>query len=67
MALQLPRWSRFCSTLRAPPDWSAALEAQQRRTAALHWIALMTGKAISVTKYKLYLGLFKNQVKREVC
>lgn len=45
----------------------AGLEAHQRRTAALRWIAQVTGKAISATEYRLYLGLFKDKVKREVC
>ena len=45
----------------------AGLDAHQRRTAALRWIAQVTGKAISATEYRLYLGLFKDKVKREVC
>ena len=45
----------------------AGLEAHQRRTAALRWIAQVTGNAISATEYRLYLGLFKDKVTREVC
>lgn len=45
----------------------AGLEAQQRRMAALRWIARVTGKTVSATEYRLYLGLFKDKVKREVC
>ena len=43
------------------------LGAHERRSAALCWIAQVTGKAISATEYRLYLGLFKDKVKREVC
>lgn len=40
--------------------------AKERRPAAIRWIATTTGVALNETEYKLYLGLFRNQVERKL-
>lgn len=37
-----------------------------RRGAAARWIGQATGLNLDITEYKLYLGLFKDKVEREV-
>jgi len=43
-----------------------AMDTKARRKAALEWIATTTGIALNETEYKLYLGLFRNQVERRI-
>ncbi|KAG0752999.1 hypothetical protein G6F22_021635 [Rhizopus arrhizus] len=43
-----------------------AMDTKARRKAALEWIATTTGIALNETEYKLYLGLFRNQVERKL-
>lgn len=44
----------------------ADMHARQRMEAALRWIAQTTGVWLKEPEYKLYLGLFKDQVGREL-
>lgn len=42
------------------------MDPRARRRAAREWIAETTGIAMNETEYKLYLGLFRNQVERRL-
>lgn len=42
------------------------LQARERHTKARQWIFDVTGTHLTDTDYKLYLGLFKNQLEREI-
>lgn len=39
---------------------------KERRIAAMRWIANTTGVTLTETEYKLYLGLFRDQVERRL-
>jgi len=43
-----------------------AMDTKARRRAAREWIAETTGVTMNETEYKLYLGLFRNQVERKL-
>ncbi|WP_424624453.1 hypothetical protein [Achromobacter marplatensis] len=40
--------------------------AKERRPAAIRWIGQITGVWLNDTQYKLYLGLFRNEVERRL-
>lgn len=42
------------------------LDPRARRKAAREWIANTAGVSLTDTEYKLYLGLFRNEVERKI-
>lgn len=44
----------------------SGMHARQRMEAARRWIGQVTGEWLTEHEYKLYLGLFKNEVERKL-
>ncbi|ANY17238.1 hypothetical protein [Bordetella pseudohinzii] len=68
MHASLPRHERMVIIAEYPQKNAkfGNLTAAQRRTAARRWIRSTTGVSLGETEYKLYLGLFRDQVERRL-